>query len=65
MHLLTKMYNVGGRIMSLENHMVVGFDEFDIDVSDIEECESCQRYIGNESKIEEWELDKCTCVEEE
>jgi len=51
--------------MSLENHMVVGFDSFDVDVSDLEECESCQGYIGDELKIEEWELNKCTCEEEE
>jgi len=50
--------------MSLENHMVTGFDSFDVDVSDLEQC-SCQGYTGNTLKIEEWELDRCTCQEEE
>ena len=50
----------------VENHMVCGPDEFDeIDVSDIWECEECSMYRGNLWKIEQLDLDRCICEDEE
>ena len=49
----------------IENYMVVGPDWFDDILPDVEECPVCHHYIGDSTSIEQMELDKCTCEEEE